>query len=68
LSVLTYGYLYYSQPIFWSISPFPPSVLLFSPHSFYTCRYLHILIYILSSLLLLISLPIYPARSIGVDG
>jgi hypothetical protein len=62
LSVLTYTYLYYSVlhlsssvlplpsssipiPIIWSIS----SVIPIPQYSFYTCRYLHILIYIPSS-------------------
>jgi hypothetical protein len=40
LSVLTYTYLYSSILFFSSIS-------LPLPHSFYTCRYLHILIYII---------------------
>ena len=51
--------------------PFP------SPHSFYTCRYLHILIYILPAFHTFLSSPPNipsliqisdPARSIGVDG
>jgi hypothetical protein len=92
LSVLTYTYTILSFfllnnliPFRWGIHTpillFPSSVLssvLFRSisHSFYTCRYLHILIYI--HLLqfysfLLLSLPISqssfdPARSIGVDG
>ena len=69
LSVLTYGYLYSilfssSLPlpsflISSDLSPLPP------PHSFYTCRYLHILIYIPDSSS---SSKSDPARSIGVDG
>ena len=51
LSVLTYTYLYSIRifishppaPIFYSIIPHSSS----HPHSFYTCRYLHILIYII---------------------
>jgi hypothetical protein len=46
LSVLTYTYLYssvlYSSLPTLILSPVPPL-----PHSFYTCRYLHILIYII---------------------
>jgi hypothetical protein len=44
LSVLTYTYLY---SIFQDNLPNLSSVLF--PYSFYTCRYLHILIYILPS-------------------
>ena len=48
LSVLTYTYLY-SSFFLSSFLLFPSSVLLSSSqYSFYTCRYLHILIYILS--------------------
>ena len=75
--------IYYTLLLLLFFSPLPisllpplPSFILFSlpsssnpPHSFYTCRYLHILIYILpASLSRPSSSKSDPARSIGVDG
>ena len=62
LSVLTYTYLYNLQ-IYSSNTLFFSSIPLLFPssqYSFYTCRYLHILIYIQSVLFSYSSLPISP--------
>jgi hypothetical protein len=71
----TYIYLFYTPPLlfflillFQLLFPIFILLLFFIPHlsinSFYTCRYLHILIYIQSSHPQISD----PARSIGVDG
>jgi hypothetical protein len=67
-TIISYTILFYLL-FFSSILP-PPLLFLYNPqssYSFYTCRYLHILIYILS-FLPFPSSQSDPARSIGVDG
>ena len=61
--ILYYYVLYSSHLLFYSFPSFFPLLTFPSSHPINTCRYLHILIYILSSFS-----KSDPARSIGVDG